>query len=413
MFSAFERLVALRYLRSRRQARTLSFTAIVSLIGIGLGVGVLIIVMSVMNGLRADLQSRILGVDPQVWVERAEGSIDNYAELAKQLSQVPGVVHATPVIDGEAMFVAAERSIGVKVRGITPEDLAARSGIAANIVAGDLKKFGGETDIVVGADLARRFGLHVDQEVTLISPDAEGEGTSTVPRSQGFRILAIFETRDRYDLSLVYLPLAAAQRYYRLPDAVNGIDLTVRDPQQAPAIAASVRQKLGEGYRVRDWQELNASFVSALKVERIVTFILLTLVVLVAAFNIISGQIMLVKDKGREIAILRTMGATRPAILRIFVLSGASIGIVGTIVGLVLGLSVAGYIHGIGGWLLRFRDALPFPALVDFLAQLPSIINPWEVTAVVVMALCLSLLATVYPAWRAARLDPVEALRYE
>jgi lipoprotein-releasing system permease protein len=194
---------------------------------------------------------------------------------------------------------------------------------------------------------------------------------------------------------------------------VNGIDLTVQDPQQAPAIAASVRQTLGEGYRVRDWQELNASFVSALKVERIVTFILLTLVVLVAAFNIISGQIMLVKDKGREIAILRTMGATRPAILRIFVLSGASIGIVGTIVGLALGLSVAGYIHGIGGWLLRFRDALPFPALVDFLAQLPSIINPWEVTAVVVMALCLSLLATVYPAWRAARLDPVEALRYE
>ncbi|HET6220620.1 MAG TPA: lipoprotein-releasing ABC transporter permease subunit, partial [Dongiaceae bacterium] len=398
---------------SRRQARALSFTAIVSLIGIGLGVGVLIIVMSVMNGLRADLLSRILGVDPQVWVERAEGSIDKYAELAKQLSTVPGVVHATPVIDGEAMFVAAERSIGVKVRGITPEDLAARSGIAGNIIAGDLKSFGGATDIVVGADLARRFGLHVDQEVTLISPDAEGEGTNAVPRSQGFRIIAIFETRDRYDLSLVYVPLAAAQQYYRLPDGVNGIDLTVKDPQQAPTIAAGARQALGEGYRVRDWQELNASFVSALKVERIVTFILLTLVVLVAAFNIISGQIMLVKDKGREIAILRTMGATRPAILRIFVLSGASIGVFGTIVGLALGLSIAGYIDRIGAWLLQFRDALPLPALVDFLAQLPSIINPWEVTAVVVMALCLSLLATVYPAWRAARLDPVEALRYE
>ncbi len=412
MSAAFERFVAIRYLRSRRQARFLSFTAAISLLGIGLGVAVLIIVMSIMNGLRHDLLSRILGIDPQIWIQHAEDlPIADHAPLVEGVLRVPGVTHAIPSIQGEAMLNAAGRASGVTVRGMAPADLKARSGIAERLAAGSLEGLDGDEGIMIGTDLARAFALKVGQDVTLIAPSVTA-GNST-PRSRKFTIAAVFESRYEFESMLVFLALESAQAYFGMPDGVSGIDVSLAEPERAPVVAEAIRQSLGPEYQVRDWQQANASLVSALKVEGIVTFILLALVVLVAAFNIIAGQIMLVKDKAREIAILRTMGATRSAILRVFLLSGVGVGVAGTLVGLAIGLTVARHVEEIGRWLEQFGGHGPFSAVLLFLSRLPSIIDPWEVAGVAVVALLLSLVATVYPAWRAARLDPVEALRYE
>ncbi|HUL07361.1 MAG TPA: lipoprotein-releasing ABC transporter permease subunit [Candidatus Acidoferrum sp.] len=412
MFSPVERMLARRYLRTRRQGRTLSFTATISLIGIGLGVAALIIVMSVMNGMRHDVLSHILGVDPHVRIERPDGSLKDYDALVRKAAGVPGVVHAMPAIDGDVMVVAQGRSAAATARGVKPADLLEHSAIGRHLVAGS---FGaGPDEVVMGDSMALGLGVAVGSEVTLVTPNPQGAASDAVPKSKAFRVAALFAVdNDKYDNNFVYLPLETAQHYFALSDAVTSVDLTVADPEAVAATKAAIVQAVGPGYRVRDWQDLNSAFVSALKVERIVVFILLMLIVLVAAFNIVSGQVMLVKDKGREIAILRTMGATRPAILRIFFMSGASTGVFGTVFGLALGLLVSRSIERIGGWLPRIAGDTALAGVIDFLSRLPAIIDYSQVALVVAMALALSFLAPLYPAWRAARLDPVEALRYE
>ncbi len=413
IFSAFECRVAFRYLRPRRQEGFISVIAGFSLLGIALGVATLIIVMAVMNGFRQELLDRILGVNGHITVYADDGSIENYADLAERLRRIEGVQLAQPQVQGQVMVTSEGEASGAVVRGMQPADLRDRPLIADNVVAGDIADYGRD-GALVGRRLANGLRIDTRGRITLVSPQGRQSVMGTLPRVKSYPIAGLFEVgMYEYDNSFIYLPLEDAQRFFQTGDAVNAIELFVANPDNVTEIRRAAADMLGEGYRTVDWQRANASFFNAIQVERNVMFLILTLIILVAAFNIISGQIMLVKDKGAAIAILRTMGATRGMIMRIFLLSGASIGVVGTAIGFGLGLGFAQNIEAIRQALQSVTGTQLFAAEIYFLSQLPAKVDWGETAAVVVMALALSLLATLYPSWRAARLDPVEALRYE
>ncbi|MFM2128953.1 MAG: hypothetical protein RL477_499 [Pseudomonadota bacterium] len=413
-FGPFERLVALRYLRARRKEGFISVIAGFSLAGISLGVATLIIVMAVMNGFRQELLSRILGVGGHMTVYGTPGPLTDYADVAARLRKVAGVTDAAPMITGQAMVTVGRRAGGVAVQGISRDDLSRRKLIAGHIVSGSLDAFGPSDTVLVGTRLATRFGLALGDQVTLVAPSGNVTAFGTLPRAKSYRIAGLFEIgMYEYDNNFVYMPFDAAQVFFREQGRASAIEVMLADPDALKAAKANVLAALGPGTRLRDWQDVNSSFFTAIQVERNVMFLILTLIILVAAFNVISGMIMLVKDKGRDIAILRTMGATRGAVMRIFLLAGASVGIVGTVVGFGLGLAFAANIETIRGWVSKLTGTDVFSAEIYFLSQLPAKIDPGEVMSVVAMSLALSFLATLYPSWRAARLDPVEALRYE
>ena len=415
IFGPFERLVAFRYLRARRQEGFVSVIAVISVIGIMLGVMALIIVMAVMNGFRQELLSRILGVNGHLTVYGNSKPIDNYVELTDRLAGLPGVRLVTPQVQGQVMIVAGGAAAGGLVRGMRPADLKARELIAGNITAGDLGAFTEDSEaVLIGSRMAQKLGLKVGDTLTVISPQGTTTVMGTVPRMKSYRIAALFQVgMYEYDSTFVYMPLPAAQLFFRLPNRVNGIEVFADDPDQVRDLRWRVAQELGPGFRTLDWQQANSSFFNAIQVERNVMFLILTLIMLVAALNIVSSLIMLVKDKGRDIAVLRTMGATRGMVMRIFLLSGASVGLIGTIAGFGLGVAFCLNIQTIQGWLERLTGTDLWNAEIRFLTRIPAVIDWTEVTTVVTMALVLSFAATIYPAWRAARLDPVEALRYE
>jgi lipoprotein-releasing system permease protein len=414
MFTAFERLVAFRYLRARRQEGFISVIAGFSLLGIGLGVATLIIVMSVMNGFREELMGRILGLNGHLTVSSMAGSLEGYDDVAARIGTAAGVVSATPIIDGQVMATSGGRAVGALTRGIKPDDLRARAIIADNIKSGSLDDFKGPDVVAIGARMAEQMNVPIGGRITLISPQGTTTVLGTVPRMKTYDVVAVFEIgMYEYDSSFVFMPLEAAQVFFKLPARATGVEVTIVDPDAVGDLRQALFTNLGEGFRFIDWQRANGSFFTALQVERNVMFLILTLIILVAAFNIISGQIMLVKDKGRDIAILRTMGATRGMVMRIFLLSGASIGVTGTLGGVALGLAFCENIEAIRRWLEGLTQTKLFSEEIYFLSKLPAIVDPVEVVFIVSMALGLSLLATVYPSWRAARLDPVEALRYE
>ncbi len=419
IFSPFERLVALRYLRARREEGFISVIAGFSLLGIALGVATLIIVMAVMNGFRHELLGRILGVNGHLTVYGSEAPIADFDSAVAKLRALPGVLTVTPLIQGQVMVSAKGNASGGLVRGLRPADLKARALIADNIKAGSLDDFPGEGArrgdmVLIGTRLAEQLGLEVGDALTLISPQGTTTVMGTMPRLKAYRIAALFEVgMYEYDSSFVYMPLSAAQLFFRLPERVNGIEIFAEDPDRVRDLRWRIMQSLGPGFRTLDWQQSNSGFFNAIKVERNVMFLILSLIILVAAFNILSGQIMLVKGKGRDIAVLRTMGATRGMVLRIFFMSGASIGVIGTLLGFALGLVFTENIQSIQHGLESLMGTDLWNAEVRFLSQIPAIIDWREVAEVVAMALFWSFLAPLLPAWRAARLDPVEALRYE
>ncbi|MEQ8503720.1 MAG: lipoprotein-releasing ABC transporter permease subunit [Rhodospirillales bacterium] len=409
-------MMALRYLRARRQEGFISVIAWFSLLGIALGVATLIIVMSVMNGFREELLGRILGLNGHLSVQGQFRELKGFDPIADSVRDLRDVVSVTPLIEGQAMATANGTAQGALVRGIRPNDLTRRKLIADNITRGSVDDFtSGGKNVVIGERLAQKMGLRVGDKITLISPKGSATAFGTVPRTAAYRIAATFEVgMYEYDSSFVFMDLADAQVYFRYPkEAVSSLEVFIKDPDDALEVKQRIAGTTKGIGRIHDWQQANASFFNAIQVERNVMFLILTLIILVAAFNIISSMIMLVKDKGRDIAILRTMGATRGMVMRVFLIAGASVGVIGTVAGSILGIAFANNIESVRQWIQGLTGTDLFAAEIYFLSQLPAVIDWNEVIAVIAMALGLSFLATIYPSWRAARTDPAEALRYE
>ena len=413
MFAPVERLIAGRYLRPRREEGFISVIAAFSLLGIALGVATLIVVLAVMSGFRAELLGRVLGLNGHVTVQAGPQGLTDFDALADRLRAADGVVKVTPLVTGQVMATANGVASGALVHGIRPADLAALRAIANHLISGSVAHLGND-QIAIGGRMAYRMGLRLGDRVTLISPQGTATAFGMVPRVKAYEIGAIFEVgMYEYDSTFVFMPLEAAQLYFQLDDRANELEIMVANPDQVAAYRRELAPLVDDKGQLVDWQQANASFFTALKVERNVMFLILSLIIMVAAFNIIAGMIMLVKDKGRDIAILRTMGATRGAIMRVFFMSGAAIGVTGTLVGFLLGVAFAANIETIRQWLQVLTGTNLFSPEIYFLSHLPARIETRDVLSVVLMSLGLSLLATLYPSWRAARLDPVEALRYE
>jgi lipoprotein-releasing system permease protein len=418
IFSPFERMVAMRYLRARRQEGFISVISWFSLVGIGLGVATLIVVMSVMNGFRIELFQRVLGLNGHFNIYAMEGGpLNNYQPVLDRIEKLPDVLMAGPTVEGQALVTRNGSASGVLVRGVLPDAFRARKTVADHIISGSLDDFKDE-NIAIGVRMAERLNLKVGDLLTLISPVSKTTVFGNAPRLRGYKIGAIYDVgMYEFDNGFVFMPLPAAQAFFSLGNGVTAIEIFVKNPQNLSdarsEIVAAANKPDAPAMRLLDWQQNNSSFVTALEVERNVMFLILTMIILVAAFNIISGLYMLVQTKGGDIAILRTMGATRGMIMRIFFLNGASIGIFGTLFGFVLGLFVASHIEQVRQVVQFLTHTDPFAAQVYFLTRMPSVVDWHDVMRVVLMSLGLSFLATLYPSWRAARLDPVEALRYE
>jgi lipoprotein-releasing system permease protein len=413
-FAGFERKLAFRYLRPRRKEGFISVIAGFSFAGILLGVAALIIVMSVMNGFRKELISKILGISGHVFVQAMDQPLTDYEDVAKRLEQIKGVKQAIPVINGQVLVSSSFASSGALVRGVREVDIKRLETIASNIRAGTLDGFDGGEGIAIGQRLADQLGVRVGDKLTLLSPNGAASPFGTTPRRKVYDIKAVFLIgMSEFDSAFVYMSLNEAQIYFDREGEASTIELTIDNPEQSDRISQLAIDVAGRPIITSDWKIRNQTFVGALEVERNVMFIILMLIVMVAALNIISGLIMLVRSKSRDIAILRTMGATQGSILRVFLMAGASIGVSGTLAGLAIGVVIARNIDAIKNFfsVLAGRDL--FPATLYFLSKLPSVIDWREVITVVLLALVLSLLASLYPAWRAAKLDPVEALRYE
>ncbi len=414
-FSRFERMVAWRYLRSKRKETVISVIASISFVGIMLGVATLIIVMAVMNGFRAELLDRILGINGHLIVQPIDRVMDDYNEVAARIEGVQGVRFALPLIEGQVL--ASGRigaGTGALVRGVRAQDIPRLEMISQNVMSGSFEGFEGDQGVAIGQRLADNLGLTVGDAILLISPDGDITPFGSAPRQKSYPITAIFQIgMSEYDAAIVLMPMEEAQLYFNMEGVAQTIELFVDNPDAVDTLRPLVEEAAQRQVYITDWRQRNQTFFSALQVERNVMFMILTLIVLVAALNIISGLIMLVKDKGRDIAILRTMGATSGAVMRIFLMTGAAIGITGTIAGVVLGIVVCLNVESIRQFFSWLSGTTIFNPELYFLSQLPARMDVGETVSVVLMAVALSFLATLFPAWRAAKLDPVEALRYE
>jgi lipoprotein-releasing system permease protein len=412
-FAPFEWMLAGRYLRTRRREGFVSVIAGFSFLGIMLGVATLIVVLSVMNGFRKELLDKIVGINGHIFVAPIDRPLTDFADVAGRIAQVPGVRRAIPMVEGQAFGSSQHNGSGVLVRGVRGEDMQRIEAISQNLRQGTLENFDTGGGVAIGRRLAEALSLQAGDTLTLITPRGASTPFGTAPRVKGYPVAAVFEIgMSEFDATFVYMPLSEAQGYFNREGDVNVIEVFLDDADRVDQARAAIDIAADRPILITDWRQRNRTFFAALEVERNVMFLILTLIVLVAALNIISGLIMLVKDKSADIAILRTMGATRGAVMRVFLITGASIGIVGTIAGFSLGLLLALNVEGIRAFISSLTSTNLFPAELYFLSRLPADVDPSEVLTVLGMAIVLSLLATLYPSWRAARLDPVEALRY-
>lgn len=418
MFRNYEWKVALKYLSVRGHDGFVTVIALFSLFGIFLGVGALIVTMSVMGGFREELLGKVIGFNGHVLYQPFGGQMGDYDAAAAELSNVTNVVRVRPILEGQAMAMMGENGTFALVRGVKAEDLRSQELVSNNIVLGSLDKFGdGEDDIVIGQRLAERYGLEIGSDVTLMSPRGRITPFGTVPRIQQFTVIAIFEVGEfNYDSNYFFVPLDAAQIYFQYGDQVGGLEVTLTHADMVNETYPELTQRIvdmGLAGRVLDWQQLNRAFFNALQIEKNAMFIILSLIILVAVFNVISTMIMLVKSKTRDIAVLRTMGASRASITRIFFIIGSSIGFIGTFLGVVGGIYLANHLQWVADLIEAMTGATIWDAETRFITEIPSQVDSSEVLAVTVVALILSLLATIFPALRAANTDPVRALKYE
>jgi lipoprotein-releasing system permease protein len=415
-FSAFEWMLASRYLRARRKEGFISVIAGFSFIGILLGVATLIIVMAVMNGFRHQLFAKILGLNGHAVLYKMQdkGPLEEFADVVKKLQGVPGVLKALPLVEGQVLYSSPVQALGGFVRGMTEEGIKGLSLVSNGIVQGTLDGFDNQDGVAIGNRLMQALGLRDGDSITIINPRGARTPVGVVPRTRSYRIQAVFEMgMAEYDRTMVFMPMKVAQSFMSKGAEADVIEIITNNPDSINETIRAMRAAVGPDYGFTSWEQRNMSFFTVLKVERMVMFIILSLIILVAALNIVSGMMMLVKDKSRDIAVLRTMGATKGAMMRVFLITGASIGVLGTLGGLVMGILFCWRINDIKDFLQWATGTTIMDPTIYYLTRLPVQIDVHETAGIVVMAIVLTLLATLYPSWRASKLDPVEVLRYE
>lgn len=404
--------IAWRYLRAKRREKFISAIGFFSLIGIALGVATLIIVTSVMNGFHKEFMDRVIGFNGHITMTFLQDTPD-YGDIAEKVRKIPAVVQAIPVIERQALISNGDNVRGTLCHGISQADLTQKKLIFENIVRGDLANFSEEDSIILGDSLARKSRLNIGSDVVMIVPKIDETGLGFIPRKKTFKLAATFKSgMHEYDTSVSFIPLEMSQKLFKIRDSVSSISIFLNDPMKIRDVLGEIERSYGDRVHLTDWQQSNSAFMRAVDIERNVMFLILTLITLVASFNIISCMIMMVKDKEKDIAILRTVGMARKSVMRIFFMVGASIGVLGTILGTILGLLFSLNIERIQAAVEKLAGTSVFSPEVYFLTQLPSLLQAQDVLTTVAVALALSCLSTLYPARRASRIEPVEILRW-
>lgn len=410
-FSSFEWKIALRYFKSKKKEGFISIISFFSLVGIMLGVATLIIVLAVMNGFRSELLDKILGINGHITIQSYDQGIDNYSDLRKELEKIDNVYSVIPTIYSQVMVSSGDQTSGAIIKAISYDDISNVPKIDNNLIIDEYRSKDG---LLIGTGMSRNLLLGIGEQLTLISPKGSQTPFGTTPRIKSYEISGVFNIgMSEYDSNFVYMPLDEAQKYFSKKESVNTIEIFLDDPEEILPVITSIRSLIGNTYYISSWKEQNKTFFTALEVERDLMFIIVSLIVLVAGLNIVSSLIMLVKDKNSDIAILRTVGASKNSIIRIFFITGSAIGVIGTTLGVIIGIILCRNIDAIRLLISKITGTDLFSPEMYYLAKLPAEIDNTELLSVILMALSFSIIASIYPSWKASKIDPVKVLRNE